>query len=338
MSTYHRARWGAIALGCLCAAGAGAILLQDIRHTGTVTVDHGLSVITLVGTIAAGHMATAEAARLRLIRAAALALLFMLGSAWCVLSTAGRQADGAAQARADVEAANRALILKGQELDAARQRLALATAEVARECRSGFGKSCAGWRATESERQARVDALVAEIGRLGAARPADQKLGNAAAIVAVLAGADRARVEQLLAIVWPFIPALFLELGSILFFAIGLPKGRAPRVDAPNVGNPCATPAPADTPPAPVQPVPPAPKGRRRSPREEVAERRRAVADFAAAFRRRHGRDPEPRDVRDALGLPRRASSDYLTAWREQNSSGVARTTQAPPANTRIVA
>ena len=124
MSYYHRARWGAIALGCLCATGAGAILLQDIRHTGSLTVDHGLSLIVLVCTIASGHMATGEVLRLRPVRATALALLFLLGSAWCVLSTAGRQADGAAQSRTAVADANRLLILKGEALDEARKRLA----------------------------------------------------------------------------------------------------------------------------------------------------------------------------------------------------------------------
>ena len=57
MGNSTKPRFGAIAAGALCAFGAAYVLLEDVRHTGTVTTDHILAVIVLVGTIAAGVMA-----------------------------------------------------------------------------------------------------------------------------------------------------------------------------------------------------------------------------------------------------------------------------------------
>lgn len=217
--TPHRP--GAIAAGLLCAAGAAAVLLEDVASHG-LTVEHGLSVVVLVGTIAAGHLALGEARALRLVRALALVALALIGSSWCVLATAGRTAEHAASARAEVDAANRRIVEAGAQLATARERLAAATAEVTRECRSGFKAKCQGWQRTEAERQARVDQLVAEIGRLGAVQVGDQRARNVGEIVSGVTGLDAARIERAAALLLPFVPALFLELGAMLFLWIGI--------------------------------------------------------------------------------------------------------------------
>lgn len=337
------ARWGALALGALCATGAAAILLQDIAATGKVSVDHGLSVIVLVGTIAAGHFAAGELRQWRLGRALALAGLFALGSAWCILSTAGRQADGQAQARAEVERANRTIVLKGDELKIARQRLADAEAEALRECRTGFKAKCEGWQRAAAERQSHVNGLVAEIGRLGALKVGDQKLANVAAIAATVTGGDAARIEATLAVTWPFVPALFLELGSILFFGMGL--GTAPvaggqpkaRETEPRAITERADPFTeeeledlkklvrgADQSDADTDPTPP--RGPRRRTRDAHAEARNKVMSFRAAYVARHNREPSASEIASATGVPR------TSCWRYASHGGasVAHTATAP--------
>lgn len=57
------------------------------------------------------------------------------------------------------------------------------------------------------------------------------------------------------------------------------------------------------------------PQGPKPRNRRKPDERRRQVADFRAAFVKRHGREPQPADIRAELGFPRRASHSFL---REQ--------------------
>ena len=328
MTHYQTPRAGAIALGALCATGAAAILLQDIASTGKVSVDHGLSVIVLIGTIAAGHFAAGELRQWRVGRALALAGLFALGSAWCILSTAGRQADGQAQARAEVERANRTIVLKGEELKIARQRLSDAEAEALRECRTGFKGKCEGWQRAAAERQSHVNGLVAEIGRLGAVKVGDQKLANVAAIMAAISGGDAVRIEHTLAVAWPFVPALFLELGSILFFGIGL-AGRGAVASTDKVQDEAIDITEREEPftedeledlkklvrGAVIEdgePTPP--RGPRRRTRDAHAEARNKVVSFRKAYVARNGREPSASEIALATGVPRTSCWRYASA------------------------
>lgn len=294
--TYRKPKWGAIAAGALCATGAGAILLEDLRHTREPTVEHLLSIIVLVGTIAAGHMAMTELRRFRLLGAAALALLFALGSTWCVAMTAGRSADHREQLVAKAQAQNRGLDAMLAERQAAVERLQLAEGEVLRECRSGFGGKCKGWQRAVAERQARIRELDAELAKAKPAVPVNAT-GRGLAGMLILLGVTtpREQLERVLDIVLPFMPALFFELGSIVFFSRGLPHGTRP--------------------PAPANDTAPPPPAAREEPAREP-EQAAAVRDFVTAYRARHGRDPAPREVRAAFPALARA-----TAWRYQRAA-----------------
>ena len=91
MTTYLPSGHGAIALGALCFTGTAAFLLRDIKHTGP-TLEHGLAIIVLIGTIGAGAMAV-NSARHNLAEAAVLAVIAALGSYYCLTSAAGRSAE-----------------------------------------------------------------------------------------------------------------------------------------------------------------------------------------------------------------------------------------------------
>ena len=267
MPIYRAPRWGAIALGCLCATGAGAVLIEDVRHTGTLGLDHILALIVLVGTISAGHLALGELKGGRVLAAGGLALLFVVGSAYCVISTAGRAGEVARVKAAAAAAGNfRRDELVG-ELEQAKLRFAQAEDQAAREMTGQrCGRRCRDWRTRAKEVQARIGVLTGEIAALGPAAPVDVKLTQAAALIAAVPGvaASESRVLAALRLFEPFIPALFLELGSIVFFGIGLGHAGVRRRALPSRHDTLQTSFawPAD--PAPLPP--PTPPGARAIP------------------------------------------------------------------------
>lgn len=229
--TYTKPRLGAIALGLLCAAGAGAILISDVRHTGTLTTDHMLSVVLLVGTIAAGHMAWDELRAPHPLRAAALALVFLSGSIYCVMSTMERTAEHRQTRALAAQGANEQRGETLRLLAEARRWVARSQENVAKECASGDGKACQGRRATLRVYEAAVIGHEATLAKLPAELPINTRLRVAAALFAALpyVTTPAAEIERRLAIIDPVLPALFLELGSIVFFSIGLGRGRQHR-------------------------------------------------------------------------------------------------------------
>lgn len=236
MDTHYIPRWGAIALGCLCAAGAGAVLLADVTATGP-TIDHALSVIALVVTIAAGHYAWTELRSWRVMAALGLGLVFAGGVAYTVASTAGRSIEQQRAAASEAAARNQARADKVAELETARQRLALAEKMAEREMTGQrCGPRCQDWKQRAAEVTSHVRLLEAMVARLGGERAVNAKLAGLAQLIALVPGADAKRIEAGLVIAWPFVLPLLLELGSIVFWSVGLGRVRtiAPAKKAPD--------------------------------------------------------------------------------------------------------
>jgi hypothetical protein len=323
MGNSTKPRFGAIGAGALCALGAAAVLVEDVRHTHTVTLDHLLAVIVLVGTIAAGVMAVGMLKTWRTWHyAAALIVLAGIGSIYCMMGTAGRTAEDRAAAKLEADAAN-------EKREAIRKKIAEAEFILAscpdgspkkwfgercglrdaqnRECASGNGTACTGKSYSVGTYEAAIKGHSADLDALGPEKPVNTRVKNAAAIIGAFQNADeaqQARIEATITLIEPNIPALFLEAGSIVFLHIGLPTltwsafvfwRLAPANDQ-----------------APARPTV---TTRKRARRGTPEQRRQELADFRKAFLKKHGQEPQPADVRAALGFPRRASHDYL---REQ--------------------
>lgn len=344
MGNSTKPRYGAIAAGALCALGAACVLVEDVRHTHTVTLDHLLAVIVLVGTISAGVMTVSMLKSWRTWHYAfALAVLATIGSIYCMVGTAGRTAEDRATAKLEAEAAN-------QKRDAIRKKVSEAEFILAscpegspkkwfgercglrdaqnKECASGNGTACQGKSYSVGTYEAAIKGHTAELDELGPEIPVNARVKNAAAIIGAIRGADeaqQARIEATMTLIEPNIPAAFLEAGSIVFLHIGLPtlvwpSWRRRRASLPAIDKPAEEMTLAEF--RALQPLlrgpettppnwnPPKPRNRRKP-----DERRRQVADFRQAFVKRHGREPAPADVRAALGFPRRASHAFL---REQ--------------------
>ena len=209
----------AIAGTGLC-MGAIGLLCSDALTTGHLTITHALQPLLVLGTVAAAVLAHKASWRSPLT-----CLLFLslaaLGSLATIYGTLGRQADTRDAKVGAALAENRTLELRLGALETAKQ-------DAARECKSGVGSKCAN-------ASARVDKLVGEMRELRTVSP-DPRADAIADLFHLVASADKVRTRQIVSAVDPLVLPLFLELGSILFFAVAFPR-RAARVSTPLDGK-----------------------------------------------------------------------------------------------------
>jgi hypothetical protein len=295
MGNYTRLLSGATILAVLCSAGSGGILLEDIRHTGTLTLDHFLSLVVLAGSIGAGVMAIDSFSS------------GWRGSLYCFASTAGRSAETQQQRVAIAETTSKERERIGKLLARAEAMLEEQRGRRARECASGEGKACKGSERSVETYEAAVKGHKADLAQLEPERPVNAKAKNIAQLITAFTKGDAVAWESLLALIDPNIPALFAEAGSILFWHIHAMRRRQRRLDDATWRSTALPRQHAD-----VMPPPPGPG---RKARQAAQERQARVSSFVAAYRARHGCDPSPRLVREATGLPR------STAWRYQQTA-----------------
>lgn len=329
MASYHRPRIGAILLAILFAFGTGYVLLEDVlRHGAEFTSAHLQTVLALIGTIAAGHMFLPEIKAGRYVTAAGFALLFIAGTVYIATASGARNAQAAHDKRSAAAASNDVRDAAMDKLAEAETDLAQAkhdarkaAAEAASECASGKGKKCEGKTATRDAADRAVEKAESHVlmmqARVNVLKPkADTSNGYAhagrvfASFPYVTASADT--ITQRLELLMPYLLVLISELGTLTFSALAL----TPRH---TVMPPAAASAQTSFPATPRdlgtvqeflasrrgqggQPQPPKPGAAKRLPQ---AEREIVVRGFVEAYRAKHGRDPEPREVRQATGLPR---------------------------------
>jgi hypothetical protein len=194
------------AIGFLLWAGATALLCEDAWRAGHITVSHALMPLLTASTVAAAVYSHIRLRQWKPIGAVMFAALAVLGSALTVYGTLGRIATQHDQTHAKADASNAAT--KRLQDD-----LSYAKAERAKECKTR-GKRCQSW-------DERVDSLTEQLeGRVTVST--DPKV-DAVVRVAKLFGAQEAFTRELIAALdAPSLP-LFLEFGSIIFFASAFP-------------------------------------------------------------------------------------------------------------------
>ena len=84
-------RNASVALGVLFALGTCYVLFNDVHSLSQVTVDHVMTLLVLIGTVASGHMVTHQR---RTPPVVGLGLLFAAGTFYCVTQSAARNAEG----------------------------------------------------------------------------------------------------------------------------------------------------------------------------------------------------------------------------------------------------
>lgn len=196
-------------IGMLLWTGATGLLLDDVWRTGHITTQHLLMPLLTASTVAAAVFAHHRLASFKLIGAVGFAMLAVLGSGLTVYGTLGRVADGRDAKLGEAMRVNRALETKLIELKDAR---AGAKAECVK-----IGPRCTTW-------QSRVDVLLRETNAM-AVVSVDPR-ADAVVRLATLLGFNSEHVREIIdALDAPSLP-LYLELGSIIFFASAFPHRR----------------------------------------------------------------------------------------------------------------
>jgi len=211
----------AIAAGLIFTAGALAILLGDVVFQGAeITLKHGLTIITILGTMMVGHLASDAWRSRHWLSAIGFGLLFMAGTALTVYTSVGRQSETSTLSAAQAEATNEARALAKRGLSEAETQLRDSQRDLARECKTGRGKRCDGIQATIAVYSAAVKGHQADLDRLGPAKPVNPEAEQFAELAAVF-GFNKEKVKAAAVLGVPFLTTLLMELGGIWSFGYG---------------------------------------------------------------------------------------------------------------------
>lgn len=251
--------WGAIAIGVFFTAVTAWVLLEDVWHGAPVTSKHIMTAAVLCGTIAFGHMMWRELRAFRVFNAFGCVVLFMMGTATCVVMSAGRNAEVSITKASDANKVNgdrdrmhRNLIeAKASYKDAVdgndpahkevKTRYASALEAEGAECGSGAGPKCMAKRALTEKlksdvvasdtnrrilvelRRGDVEKAEADLRTAPSEKIANADIKAAAGLLSKLpyVTADAITMEALLLLFFPFMQALFCEVGAIVGYSIG---------------------------------------------------------------------------------------------------------------------
>lgn len=316
----------AIAAGCAFTAGGLTILLGDaLLRPAEWTTYHVLTILTVGGTIAAGHL-MADAGRARhYLAALGFLVLFVAGTGLVVYQSVGRQAEVTDTKASSTEARNLAIAEKHADLSRARQRLADAEKMVDLETKSGGcpdrrrdgrRSNCSDWKQRADEVRSHIAVLEGDIATLGAPAPVQPKATKMADVAALL-GADHAKAKAALMLLEPFLWTLFFEIGSIVSLGFASRQGGS-------LTGARSAPAAADTRQTAFPAVGGDPEGSggpspgRRMPvpvnENTPAAAKGQVIAWCREFEGRTGRPPSWSEVRQQFRLPRSTAS----VWRRQ--------------------
>jgi hypothetical protein len=214
----HKGRALAIAAGVAFAAGGLTILLdKDLTHPIQWASAQWLTILTVGGTIAAGHLMV-DAWRARHVFATlGFLTLFLSGTGLVVYSSVGRQVETAGTTLLSVEDTNKKIAEKTTDLQAAKSRRDYANQAADNEMTGQrCGKRCKDWQQNSRDITVVINQLEADIGTLGPQRPVNAQAAAMADIGALFGFGNRAQIIAALLLLIPFAKCLFFEIGAIV--------------------------------------------------------------------------------------------------------------------------
>lgn len=215
----------AIAVGCIFTLVTTWVLLEDfVRYGAPFTTKHVMTVATLGGTVYFGHRLWDEFTSWRLGNALGCAVLFFGGTIFCVLSSAGRNAEAVTNKVAVANAVNTGRELAARDFTEAHTRYNVALAAETKECATGEGALCKAARINSMVRRGQYDDAKSKFAQERPEQVANADIRAAAALLSNLpwVSADVTKLEATLLLAFPFLQALFCEIAAIVAFAIGI--------------------------------------------------------------------------------------------------------------------
>jgi hypothetical protein len=322
----------AIIAGCAFTAGGLFILLGDAVFTPRAwTTYQWLTILTVFGTICAGHLVGHSWRNRRPLAVVGFAVIFTAGTLLVVYQSAGRQAETIGNKAAASEHRNALISSKMEqrdkavmELDAIKLRIEAEEAgwpdaNGRKKKAPGCGTDCRSLKADRDLTQGQIDRLQREVAELGPPVTVNAQADYAAQLVALLGG-DLNKWKGGLLLFMPFLTTMFFEIGIItaLGYAFEHRPRSDPRVlvktpsDSPEVVVPSVRDRPDDRPDGgspvnPRLPPPDRPEGRR----EEVLAA--LLTDLAI------GRKfPSQRTICETHNVPRSTLSDWFRQWDQE--------------------
>lgn len=232
-----RGRFLAGVAGCAFAAGGLTILLgSDLTSPQDWQASQWLTILTVFGTIAAGHLMVDAARARHLFATLGFLVLFLSGTGLVVYSSVGRQVETAGTTTLSVEDNNTKIADKTEDLKAARARRDYADRAADREMTGQrCGQRCKDWKTNAKDIGVVIKQLEAEIAALGPQKPVNAKAEAMADIVRLFpVPASKPQIVAVLTLLVPFLTTLFFEVGAIVSLGFAFRQGKRPVLVAAN--------------------------------------------------------------------------------------------------------
>lgn len=227
--------WGAIALGCTFAAGTAATLFWDVRTTADLTIDHMMTALVMIGTIASGHMFWRQARAFHMLACLGLGVLFGAGTFYCVTTSASRNVETSIPKTLAVLDLNERRKKLEADIAEAKEDARKAKAATLKDCATGEGARCRSLTKLADAADSHYWMLVARLADTKPQQLANPGLHHAAEVFAALPFAGSAgAIEHGLVLFSPFVKALFLEIATVVFFGIGFGTTKIPAIKNPS--------------------------------------------------------------------------------------------------------
>lgn len=216
----------AIAVGILFTVVTMWVLLEDcIRHGAPFTTKHLMAIAVLCGTVFFGHRVWCEFQGRRYGNALGCAVLFTAGTVFCVLSSAGRNAEATTAKVLQANSVNVSREIAVRDVEHAQARLNVALTTEATECaKSQYANACYTARATTEIRRQHYNDARKALSKEKPLQVADGDVRAAAELLSKLPwlGGNVESIQATLTLVFPFLLSLFCEVAAIVGFAMGL--------------------------------------------------------------------------------------------------------------------
>jgi hypothetical protein len=228
--------------GCAFAAGGLTILLgSDLTSPQDWQASQWLTILTVFGTIAAGHLMVDAARARHLFATLGFLVLFLSGTGLVVYSSVGRQVETAGTTTLSVEDNNTKIADKTEDLKAARARRDYADRAADREMTGQrCGQRCKDWKQNSKDIGVVINQLEAEIAALGPQKPVNAQAAAMADMAALFGADNKARTVAVLLLIIPFLKTLFFEVGAIVSLGFAFRQGRARTIVPANDCRPIA--------------------------------------------------------------------------------------------------